>query len=145
MVFHHFGSKRELMLQLASQWGHGLSEIVAEHDSVEAIVRAMFAYAREHRLLREALAAGADPQEWDSAHRSSRDQVVEAITASLQADRGRGLGRAIDPGITAGLVFGVVETALRDCYVRNQGRDQEEYVSETAAFLRGALGLPSRA
>ena len=52
------------------------------------------------------------------------------IEARLSLWVERGLVEPTDTSIAAEIQFGLVESALRDCFLRRRGEDEERYVRE---------------
>jgi len=145
-VFHHFGSKQGLLQTIAARYAHGFVEAMfreaerGEPDrDVDATIRRAFAYVRHHQppfglfLLADGSAAT------ESARAAHRDAIVENLTRIFAGWQERGLVRPIEPRITAELCFGLVETALRECFVRASGANEELYVGEVVRAIAAML------
>jgi AcrR family transcriptional regulator len=141
IVFHHFGSKAGLLEAAAADYGRGLAAAMfAEASaqgklSAETMLRAAFAYVREHGELSRLLWISADP----GARRASRDEIVAPLARAFADWSREGRVRALDPEIAAELVFALVEAALIECFARGGGRRERAYLRETVACVEGAL------
>jgi AcrR family transcriptional regulator len=147
IVFHHFGSKADLLEAVASDYGRGLAQAMFEIASAAAgqappadrMLRAAFAYAREHgtvvRLLRLSPAGG----ETQSARRASRAEIVAALAAGFARWSDSGGLRPMDPQIAAELVFALVEAAIVECFAHGDGAREADYLREAIACVEGAL------
>jgi len=145
IVFHHFGSKAGLLEAAAADYGRGLSRAMFagkslhEKPSAEEMLRAAFAYVREHGALARLLGVSTDPSQLDAANRASRAEIVTALAEAFAAWSRSGRIRAIEPELTAELIFSMVESALIECFVRGDGRREREILRETLACVEGAL------
>lgn len=80
-----------------------------------------------------------DPEEGGPAQAANREQMLRAIERALMRAMRQGRVSLRDPRIAAELQFGVVESALRDCFLRAGGRRRSAYVRETARLLNAYL------
>ena len=145
-VFHHFPSKRALLEAVAGEYGRGLAErmfagvdAAASDPAAEPMLRSAFAYVREQGALSRLLALAPDPVGWKAARAASRREIVSALASAFAAWQARGSLRAFDPRLTAELLFALVEAALTECFVYDDGSREEEYLRETVACVEGAL------
>lgn len=99
----------------------------------------MFAYVRETEGPLAAFLLTNDPAEGGPAQDANRRQILAAVEAMLRRWMDAGLIRSVDPGVSASIQFGLVESALRDCFLRENGGREEEYVREVTACLTGYL------
>src|SRR5262245_61672140 len=112
IVFHHFGSKADLLAAVAADYGQGLARAmesaatsVTPDRAVEASLRAAFAYVREQSELARFLSAATDRNEASRVQSSSRSPIVASIERQLRAQADSGFLRPIDPGICAELLY----------------------------------------
>jgi AcrR family transcriptional regulator len=114
IVFHHFGSKADLLEAVAADYGQGLAQAMfavapppGQPPSAEPMLRAAFGYAREHGAVARLLRLSAPDGETRGARRASRGQIVGALARGFArwsaagvrpadgcADRGRARVRA---------------------------------------------------
>jgi hypothetical protein len=66
--------------------------------------------------------------------------MIAAIEARLSLWVERGLAEPMDTGIAAEILFGLVESALRDCFLRRGGEGEERYVREVTRCLGAYVG-----
>jgi AcrR family transcriptional regulator len=151
IVFHHFGSKAELLEAVAADYGRGLAQAMfaatpppGQPPSAEGMVRAAFDYVREHGALARLLKFAPDPKDKRAAKRATRTEIVGALARGLERWSAAGLLRPLDAGIAAELTFALVEAALIECFVHGDGSREDEYLREAVACLQGAL-RPTRA
>jgi AcrR family transcriptional regulator len=149
IVFHHFGSKGELLVAVAADYGRGLAEAMfaaapppGEPPSAEAMLRAAFAYVREHGALARLLKLTPDPSEKHDARQASRTQIVSALARGLAAWSAAGRVRPLDPQVTAELLFALVEAALIECFVHGDGTREPDYLREAVRCVEGAVRTP---
>ncbi len=144
ILFHHFGSKRELFASVAAGYGRGLalamfgsepgSELVSAADSI----RRAFQYVREHRALHR-LFLVRDHQLDESVHEGPREEIVGALDAVFHNGVERGVLRPMDTRVVAELLYALVGGALEACFERGEGEREEIYLSETVQCVAGAL------
>ncbi|HTO05419.1 MAG TPA: TetR/AcrR family transcriptional regulator [Myxococcota bacterium] len=146
IVFHHFGSKAGLLEAAAADYGQGLAEAMfteapaGAKPSAEAMLRAAFAYVREHGELSRLLWISADA----GTRRASREAIVAPLARAFAEWSREGRVRPLEPEIAAELVFALVEAALVACFAEGGGRHERAYLRETVACVEGALRGVSR-
>lgn len=145
IVFHHFGSKEELLVAVADEYGRGLVAAMfaggGEADGApdpESMLRAAFAYVRERGALSRLLMLVPASLGKDSAHHATRERIVDALAQAFERWQGLGLIRPVDARIVAELMHALVERALVECFVRGDGSREEEYLRETLRCVSGA-------
>ncbi len=150
IVFHHFGSKADLLEAVATDYGQGLARAMFElapdpgqAPSAEQMLRAAFAYAREHGTLVRLLRLSPRDEATLSARRASRAQIVAALARGFATWSAAGIFRSMDAQITAELVFALVETAIVECFAHGDGAREADYLREAVACVEGSL-IPRR-
>jgi AcrR family transcriptional regulator len=150
ILFHHFGSKRELLRAVAGEYGRGLAEAMfraaPEPGGVPAaapMLRSAFAFVRKHGALGRLLGLSHDPGDAAGARSASREPIVAALAGGFERWSREGLLRSLDPRIAAELLFALVEAALIECFVRGDGSREEDYLRETVRCVEGALLPPA--
>ena len=146
-VFHHFGSKDALLLAVAERYGRGFAAAMFEGidpdgplPEVEPVMRRAFAYVRHSDPLFGVFLLTDDPTDAERARRTNREQIVQVLTGLLTRWRARGLVRPLEPRVVAELLFGLVESALKACFVRGERAHEETYLREVVHAIRGVLG-----
>lgn len=146
IVFHHFGSKAELLAAVAADYGRGLAEAmetagaaVTPARATEASLRAAFAYVRAQGELARFLTAAAEPNEATAVKGASREPIVASIERQVRAQQSGGFLRPLDPRVTAELLYALVGAALFECFFHGDGSRESEYLRETVACVEGAL------
>ena len=146
-VYHQFGSKQGLLVAVGEQYGEGLArsafgDLGADPtpDEVAGIVRNVFAYVRETDGSLAAFLLAHDPLEGGPAQDANRSAMIAAIEARLSLWVERGLAQPMDTGIAAEVLFGLVESALRDCFLRRGGEGEQQYVREVTRCLAAYVG-----
>jgi hypothetical protein len=66
--------------------------------------------------------------------------MLRAIEAALEGWIARSLIPKMNARIAAELQFGLVECAIRDCFLRHGGANEADYVAETSRALAAMLG-----
>jgi AcrR family transcriptional regulator len=145
-VFHHFGSKDGVLRAVAERYGRGFAAAMFEGldregplPDVEAVMRRAFAYVRHSDPLFGVFLLTDDPTRAASARRANREEIVSALTGFLERWGARGLMRPLDPRVVAELLFGLVESALKECFVRGKQAREEVYLREVVRAIRGIL------
>jgi AcrR family transcriptional regulator len=145
-VYHQFGSKRGLLEAVGDRYGEGLVEAafggVAPEPSpeeAEGVIRSIFAYVRDQNAPLGAFVLANHPGEADAAQTATRSQMLRALETRLARWCDAGTVPPLDPRVGAELIFGLTESALRDCFLRNGGRDEATYVGETTRMIRRYL------
>lgn len=144
ILFHHFGSKRELFASAASAYGRGLVRAMFGDDpgsravSAADSIRRAFAYVRENQALHRLFVMN-DPPVDDLVPRGPRAEIVAALEAVCRRGAERGELRPMDTRIVAELLCALVGGALEACFVHSDGRAEEQFVRETVQCVAGAL------
>jgi len=145
IVFHHFGSKAELLEEVAADYGRALASAMfaaaasaSGSPPAEAMLRAAFGYVREHGALARLLRTP-DVGEKSAAKRASREHIVDALARGFESWAAAGALRRMNAPIAAELTYALVEAALIECFVHGDGAREEEYLREAVACIEGAL------
>jgi AcrR family transcriptional regulator len=146
-IYHQFGSKQGLLVAVGERYGEGLARaafggLAADPSPSELapIVRNVFDYVRETDGSLAAFLLAQDPLEGGPAQDAYRAAMIAAIEARLSLWAQRGLVQPMDTRIAAEIQFGLVESALRDCFLRRGGKDEERYVQEVTRCLDAYVG-----
>ncbi|MEM9072791.1 MAG: TetR/AcrR family transcriptional regulator [Myxococcota bacterium] len=146
IIFHHFGSKRGVLAEVAGAYGHGVATrmfegiLPGQRPDVEGMVRRTCEYVADHGKLHDMLTMTEDPADWNAAIMASREIIIAALTQAFVQWRAAGYIETEHPAIAASLLYGLVESALTDCYVRGHEDRVEDYIAECVACIEGALG-----
>jgi len=144
ILFHHFGSKRDLFATVAAAYGRGLAEAMfGERPGAELVgpaesIQRAFGYVREHRDLHRVFLVR-DPGPGEPASNSAREEIVSALEAVFSRGVEQGVMRAMDCRIAAELMYALVSGALESCFEIDAGSREEEYLRETIQCVAGAL------
>lgn len=151
-IYHWFGSKHGLLVAVGERYGDGLVDaafgslaIPTTPNDIATIVRNIFAYVRATPGALAAFLLASDPVEGGPAQEANRTRMVAAIQAQLDGWRQQGRIPRMDTRVSAELQFGLVESALRDCFLRGDGRDEVSYIREVTHCLAAYLGQPPAA
>ncbi len=151
-VYHQFGSKRGLLVAVGQRYGEGLARAAFGNlgadptpREVAQIVQNIFAYVRETDGSLAAFLLVQDPLEGGPAQDANRAAMIAAIEAQLSQWVERRLVPPMDAAIAAEIQFGLVESALRDCFLRRGGEDEQRYVREVTHCLGAYVGAGLRA
>lgn len=144
ILFHHFGSKRELFENVASEYGRGLAVAMFGEDPARSevpphvAIRRAFEYVRENRSLYW-LFVTRDPELLELGHSRTREQIVSALEAVFRPLLESLRPRRRNPRIVAELMYSLVGGALEACFAEGGGEREEEYLSEVVQCVVGAL------
>lgn len=145
-VYHLFGSKRALLVAVGERYGEGLAAAAFEEPGaavtgkeVGRIVSRIFAYVRASDGPLRAFLLANEPDEGQPAQAANRVRMLQAIESALRAGLDSGQLPPLDPRVTAELQFGLVEAALRACFIDRKGAGESLYVRETTRILRASL------
>jgi len=146
-VYHQFGSKQGLLVAVGERYGEGLARAAfgglsadPSPNELALIVRNIFAYVRDTDGSLAAFLLAHDPLEVGPAQDANRTAMIAAIEARLSLWVERSLVRPLEPRIAAEIQFGLVESALRDCFLRQGGEGEARYVEEVTRCLAAYMG-----
>jgi len=135
-IFHQFGTKNGVFVAVAERYAEGFLNAMfedfdadAEKPDVDSVFRRAFAYVRHNAPDFGAFLMATQEADGRSARTAYRERIVLRLTQ--------------DAEILAELSFGVVETALRECFTRGKRDRESAYVGEVVATIRSMLGLAS--
>lgn len=150
-VYQHFGSREGLLLALAERYGRGFADAMfeglsrdADPPDVEGAMRRAFAYVRHSDPLFGVFLLSDDLSQSGEARRANREEIVSSLASFLESWSRHGLIKPVRPRITATLLFGLVEAALKECFVRGRRAQEEAYLQDVVQAIRGIL-LPAAA
>jgi AcrR family transcriptional regulator len=146
-VYHLFGSKPALLAAVGDAYGQGLIRAAFGEGQVDvrpgagvlAMVERIFAYVAESGGPLAAFLLASDPEEGGPAQDANRERMLAAIEDGLRRAIRAGRVSIRDARVGAELQFGLVESALRDCFLRAKGRRRGAYVQEVARALNAYL------
>lgn len=157
-IFYHFGSKKNLLIELGRQYGQNMIAAMERGDSldqltIETTIRRCFDYCTEHKQW-EAMSHGGEDRigkqapnshfhdpEAEPFYRASREVVVTWSEAHMRAQLGREGRDDINIPVAASLVYASVSDALDRAF--GPGADPTErdaIVEETIRFVSAACG-----
>ncbi len=146
-VYHLFASKARLLAAVGDRYGRGLAEAAfggvnadLHPADIGVIVRNIYRYVRESDGPLAVFLLTNDPHEGGPARDANRARMVAAVEAALRRWIAEGLTPPMDPGVAAEIQFGLVESSLRDCFLRGKGKNEEAYVREVTRCLAAYLG-----
>ncbi len=142
ILFHHFGSKRGLLAQLAERFAQEAATATMpdnpEEMSEEAIVRAAFDFAeREPALYQLFLDEGTKLEGFDVAQQS--DIIVSVIQKNLERGMADGTVRRGDPRVMADIQFNIVDGAYKAWRKTGEPSRKEAYIAEAVHCMRAML------
>jgi AcrR family transcriptional regulator len=146
-VYHLFDSKQGLLQAVGDAYGAGLVRAAFGDGPVEvrpgppviAMVERIFRYVAESGGPLTAFLLSNDPEEGGPAQAANRERMLAAIEDGMRRAIRAGLVSLRDTRVAAELQFGLVESALRDCFLRAGGKRRGAYVQEVARALNAYL------
>jgi len=138
ILFHHFGSKRDLFFRLAEDYGRECAAAImsSEPGEIDAVtlVRAAFAFGEKNRsLYRFFSTIGPKLNEHDETPMSSA--IVSVIETQIRWEVEQGTMQECNPQIMAELQFAVVDRAYSAWCRSGDAADQEDYIAEAARCM----------
>lgn len=142
ILFHHFGSKRGLFVQLAEAYAQEAAAATMSQDPAdmteESIVRGAFEFAeRDPDLYRVFLEDGA---KLDVDQKT--DVIISIIRSNLERGMKEGLVRHGDAQVMAELQFAVVDGAYKAWLKTNNPSRKEDYIVEAIQCMSAMLSPP---
>ncbi|MEM9876696.1 MAG: hypothetical protein AAF928_17500, partial [Myxococcota bacterium] len=134
-----------LMAAAAGEYGHGIARAIFAHavpgvrPELRPMVAGVFDYVRENGHMHDFVGACHDGRAPNSAFLASREVVVGALAQAFTMYRGAGWIRTDDPHAAAVLTFGMVQSALLECFSREPAGEPEVYIDACVAFIERAL------
>ena len=144
-MYHHFGSKLGLLGAVAANYGNGIAQVMAQQQDlsqppqVDRMIRAVFDYVEEHGLLHELLLAPDGPGDWKAVMHAHREVIVGYLAAAFKLWQSKGYIHTTNTDIAAALMFGLVESALTECFARGQAHLREQFLEETVRCIEQSL------
>lgn len=145
ILFHHFGSKKNLFLRVAEELAEAAAAATMPDDATivteEFVVRAAFDFADNNPALYQMVqSAGAELDVMVTS--AQNDIIIASIADNLARGIARGEVRPGNPRIMAELQFAVVDAAYRAWRKTNQPELREEYISEAIDCMQAMLRNP---
>jgi AcrR family transcriptional regulator len=157
-IFYHFGSKKNLLIELGRQYGQNMIAAMQQGDeladlTIETIVRRCFDYCAMHKQW-EAINKGGEDRigaaspaahfhdpEAEPFYRSSREVVVAWTEAHMRSQLTRQGRTDINIPIAASFVYAAVGDALDRAFgPGTDPDDREAIIVETIRFISRAGG-----
>ncbi len=145
-LFHHYRSKQSILLAVAERYGTGFATAMFEDldpeagvPNVERVIRSAFAYVRHSDPLLGVFLLSDDAYASPAARSANREAIVSRLARFFTVWQRRGLAEPASPRVCSELCFGVVESALRECFVRGKRADEDLYVEEAVRAIRAML------
>ena len=140
-LFHHFGSKSELLRLVAQEYAGGLcaamySDPDASPTSLQQMLERTLAFVREEGML--GLEKG-QSEPLRIVYRAIRHEIIVQGAKMLEAWRARNLVRPMNGELVAELLFPILDSILTKGFVEGWENLSPEYLREAALCLEGAL------
>ena len=142
ILFHHFGSKRGLLTELARRYVEEAATATMPDDlsemTEETIVRSAFAYAeKDPDLYQLFLDEGTNLEGFEIADASTI--IVSVIRKNLERGMADGAVRKGDPQVMAELQFTIVDGAYRAWRKTGNPTRKEAYIREAIRCMKAML------
>jgi AcrR family transcriptional regulator len=146
-LYHYFESKRDLLLALAMEEGREMipalfgPEIQALpfEQRAAAMIDAVFRHCDEHKQQVGLLRLHLDPETEVARWAKFSNQFIDALTPFFQDGMDRGVFNPMPAEMAARLMFGLVDSAIHQCFVLEGGARQEEYKSGLVTIIERTL------
>jgi AcrR family transcriptional regulator len=142
IVFHHFGTKRDLFKCLAEQYGQEAAEASLSVDweelDLEAAARRAFDFADQEPLLYRMFVEG-EPTLGDPQLIIARTRMIAAFREFLEHHMKRERIRPGDPKIMAELQLSMITGAYRSFRESGDPKLREKYLQEAVRCLKLCL------
>jgi AcrR family transcriptional regulator len=156
-IFYHFGSKKNLLIELGRQYGQNMIAAMQQGDdlaslSIETTIRRCFDYCATHKQW-EVINKGGDDRigastgthyhdpEAEPFYRSSREVVVAWTEAHMRAQLGRISRTDLNIPIAASFVYAIAGDALDRAFGPGATEaEREAIIVETIRFITEACG-----
>ena len=142
ILFHHFGSKRGLLTELARRYVEGAATATMPDDlgemTEETIVRSAFSYAEQDPDLYQLfLDEGTKLEGFEIADASTI--IISVIRKNLERGMAEGVVRKGDPHVMAELQFTIVDGAYRAWRKTGDPSRKEAYILEAIRCMKAML------
>ncbi|MGI8551933.1 MAG: TetR/AcrR family transcriptional regulator [Dehalococcoidia bacterium] len=151
-LYHYFESKRDLLVHLAMEKGREIvqrlfsPEILAlppeevARPMIEACFQACSDDPESVRLLQLYLDPASETERWAQVD----NQIVANLAPFLQVGMDQGIFNPMPAEMVARLLVGMVDAAMHDCFVLENGARQEEYKAGLVTVIERTLLRPER-
>ena len=152
-LYHYFESKRDLLVELAMESGRQVAAALFTPDilaiplaqrasaMIDATFRVCESRQREIGLLHLYL----DPETEVDGWAKFADQIVVPLTKFVQDGIDQGVFSPMPAEMAARLMYGMVDSALQQCFVFEHGARQEEYKAGLAEIMNRIFLFPGGA
>ncbi len=148
-VYLYFKNKAELLYAVKGDWEKEFlsymvtPEIQATPHQQRAypLIKACFGLCARHTEMVQMM--GLQPQEVGDWHDHPAGSVAQAIKAFFDEAAALGIFRPVDTGPAAIIAYGMVEGALKQCFLVEGGKDQERYINTLVDALEHWLVQPT--
>lgn len=142
ILFHHFGSKKGLFIELAQQYARAAAAATMPdqmaHLTEEFVVRTAFDFAEANPALYDMMSKGTGDLSFTEIAEQN-EALVSTIEHKLQQAMATGTIRPGNTRIMARLQFAVVDGAFRAWRAHGSERDREDYICEAIACMQAML------
>ena len=147
-VFHHFGSKQDLLRAVGEKYGRGFASAMfdaaprtATRATVEGMVARAFDFVAGNSPGFGLFLLSDDPSAAPVAQRANRLAITHEVERILEEwSRGHILGD-VDAPVVAELLFGLTEAALRACFAGGGEASRERFEQQAVLAISRILGI----
>ena len=143
-VFHHFGSKRELLEAVAGAYASDLSECMFRSGETD-LPSFRECFERGYGFIcKEGLPAftpGRSQEPQRIVYEVMQGRMVERGAEVLEEMARRDLVRPTSAPMVASWIFAIFASLLADALCRGRSAVSEEHLAEAARWIEGGLGL----
>jgi len=147
-VYLYFKNKNDLLYAVKGDWDDQFLQFLAQpelqaiphHLRTRPLIEACFALCDRHTELIQLM--GLQPEMVGNWHDKGTGKVAQVITAFFDEAVANGSFRPIDTQAAAVIAYGMVENALQQCYMVEQGSHRERYIDVLVDALENWLVNP---
>ncbi len=146
-VFHHFGTKLELLRQVAEDYARDLVEAMLD-GADRSFLRVDAALARAYRFVEQEGVLGMEPKRRASnpqplmiVHRAIRDAIVARAAEVLESWQAQGVVRPMNSSLVAEILFPIIDSMLVKAFMYGKKQVSQEYMEEAMRCIEGALSF----
>jgi AcrR family transcriptional regulator len=148
-VYLYFKSKQELLYAVREDWEDEFLRYMTDpaiqqlphEERARPLIEAVFTLCRERTEMVQLM--GIAPQAiGDMHHFGGGSRIRAAIKLFFDEGVARGVFRDVDTERAAVLVYGMVNSALEDCFYVHGGQHPERYIEALVDALEHYLGTP---
>jgi TetR/AcrR family fatty acid metabolism transcriptional regulator len=134
-VYLYFKNKNDLLFAVKGDWEDEFIQFLAQpelqvvphHLRARPLVEACFKLCEQHRDVIQLM--GLQPEMIGDWHEEDQGKIAMAVKAFFDEAVALGAFRPMDTYAASIIAFGMVDYALRQCFVAERGKNRERYIN----------------